>query len=418
MTSISSGPIPLDLDAMDAMNRQSLGQSASPAQESPSMRGSVSTDFFKFFSGGGNQNKKTTRDGQPAKRRGPKPDSKPALTRRQELNRQAQRTHRERKEQYIRALESEVARLREAYTQEISAANLAVHQHREMISSVSEENNMLKEILATHNINFEAELERRKAERPMPGFQSSPVAAGSVGSQTGMASMTAHTYSTPPTTVSSGMSPKANAMENVDFSSAPDVGSNSQAVAAMPCDALAAIDRRPAAGGGGIFEDNPQLQVDFILALESPCREHTDYLCRRSITEAEDEDMPFSGHALMATCPPPSYIANTTNEQVYPHKTYDLPHANLSTLLNLSRQLVTEGQVTPIMALQALKSHDMYTRLTRDDVKLIMDTLENKVRCYGFGAVLEDFELMDCFSSVLGSKFEGACSQPTDDMYS
>ncbi len=125
---------------------------------------------------------------------------------------------------------------------------------------------MLKEILATHNINFEAELERRKAERPMPGFQSSPVAAGSVGSQTGMASMTAHTYSTPPTTVSSGMSPKANAMENVDFSSAPDVGSNSQAVAAMPCDALAAIDRRPAAGGGGIFEDNPQLQVDFILA--------------------------------------------------------------------------------------------------------------------------------------------------------
>jgi hypothetical protein len=30
-------------------------------------------------------------DGQPAKRRGPKPDSKPALTRRQELNRQAQR---------------------------------------------------------------------------------------------------------------------------------------------------------------------------------------------------------------------------------------------------------------------------------------------------------------------------------------
>jgi hypothetical protein len=32
-----------------------------------------------------------TRDGAPAKRRGPKPDSKPALTRRQELNRQAQR---------------------------------------------------------------------------------------------------------------------------------------------------------------------------------------------------------------------------------------------------------------------------------------------------------------------------------------
>lgn len=35
--------------------------------------------------------KRVTKDGQPAKRRGPKPDSKPAMTRRQELNRQAQR---------------------------------------------------------------------------------------------------------------------------------------------------------------------------------------------------------------------------------------------------------------------------------------------------------------------------------------
>ncbi|KAL4806359.1 hypothetical protein BDV18DRAFT_126417 [Aspergillus unguis] len=384
------------------------------------MRGSLSTDFFKFFGGGGGgqNNKKTTRDGQPAKRRGPKPDSKPALTRRQELNRQAQRTHRERKEQYIRALESEVARLREAYTQEISAANLAVHQHREMFNSVSEKNNLLKEILATHNINFEAELERRKAERPtLPVYHSSPGPGGSVGSQTGTASMTVHTYSTPPTTVSSsGMSPKANMPDKVDFSSMPDIGPSNHGVPAMPCDALAAIDRRPAIANGGIFEDNPQLQIDFILALESPCREHTDYLCRRSIIEAEDEDMPFSGHALMATCPPPSYIANTTPEQAYPHKTYDLPHANLTTLLNLSRQLVTEGQVTPIMALQAIKSHDMYSKLTRDDVKLIMDTLENKVRCYGFGAVLEDFELMDCFSSVLGSKIDGAFSQPADEM--
>jgi hypothetical protein len=308
-----------------------------------------------------------------------------------------------------------------------------------MVGSLTEENNMLKEILATHNINFEGELERRKAERPMPMFTSSPIAGGSVGSQTvGIASSNSHSYSTPPTTVSSsGMSPKANGVEKFDFSSAPDIGTNQQAMHVMhaiPCDALAAIDRRPPVQNGGIFENDPQLQIDFILTyvchtgfmiqtnpstrLESPCREHTDYLCRRSVTESEDEDMPFSGHALMATCPPPSYIANTTSEQVYPHKTYDLPHANLSTLLNLSRQLVTEGQVTPIMALQALKSHEMYPRLTRDDVKLIMDTLENKVRCYGFGAVLEDFELMDCFSSVSGSKVDGGFSQPADEMYS
>jgi hypothetical protein len=48
---------------------------------------SMSLGFLKTLT-----EKKSTRvDGQPLKRRGPKPDSKPALTRRQELNRQAQR---------------------------------------------------------------------------------------------------------------------------------------------------------------------------------------------------------------------------------------------------------------------------------------------------------------------------------------
>lgn len=66
----------------------------------------MASEFVKFFQG---PKKTTTRgtliilsemrprvtdasaDGQQPKRRGPKPDSKPALTRRQELNRQAQR---------------------------------------------------------------------------------------------------------------------------------------------------------------------------------------------------------------------------------------------------------------------------------------------------------------------------------------
>lgn len=125
--------------------------------------------------------------------------------------------------------------------------------------------------------------------------------------------------------------------------------------------------------------------------------------------------MPFSGHALMATCPPPSYIANTTHEQPYPHKLYDLPYANLTTLLNLSRQLVTEGQITPIMALQCLKNHELYRSLSRDDVKIIIDTLNTKVRCYGFGAVVEDFELMDCLSSVLDTKVYTGVSRVGDD---
>src|ERR1700761_7725836 len=52
-------------------------------------KGALSTMNMSFLKG--LTEKRITRDGNPPKRRGPKPDSKPALTRRQELNRQAQR---------------------------------------------------------------------------------------------------------------------------------------------------------------------------------------------------------------------------------------------------------------------------------------------------------------------------------------
>jgi hypothetical protein len=70
------------------------------------------------------------------KRPGPKPDSKPARSRRQELNRQAQRTHRERKEAYVKALEDEVLRLKELYS------NMSLDK-----SQLFEENKQLKELL-------------------------------------------------------------------------------------------------------------------------------------------------------------------------------------------------------------------------------------------------------------------------------
>ncbi|KAI9777019.1 MAG: hypothetical protein M1835_005346 [Candelina submexicana] len=85
--------------------------------------------------------KKTTRDGQTPKRRGPKPDAKPAMTRRQELNRQAQRTHRERKELYIKALEQEVTRLKESSSETTRERD-----------AYKEENRQLREVLRAHNI--------------------------------------------------------------------------------------------------------------------------------------------------------------------------------------------------------------------------------------------------------------------------
>ncbi|CAG7969451.1 unnamed protein product [Penicillium salamii] len=338
------------------------------------------------------------------------------------------RTHRERKEQYIRSMETEVSRLREAYTTEITDANITIQQQKGAIHAAQEENEILKEILAAHGVRYEAELERRRAERPPVHFDTSPVAGSSTTSQSVPRTTSVSNHDTTPATTLSDLSPRVNGMDHSDVS--PSLGYGGQQVyqtspgeqsmsmdhsSCTPVDTMTPMPPMPMPGPRGVFETDPQLQVDFILTLEGPCREHTDYLCRRSVTEADDEDMPFSGHALMATCPPPSYIEKTTHEQPYPHQAPNLPHANLSTLLNLSRQLVTEGQITPIMALQHLKNQKQYANLRREDIKIIIDTLNTKVRCYGFGAVVEDFELMDCLSSVLGPEVELGMSGTADD---
>jgi hypothetical protein len=64
------------------------------------------------------------------------------------------------------------------------------------------------------------------------------------------------------------------------------------------------------------------------------------------------------------------------------------------------------GQVTPIMALQQLKSHPEYLSLTAEDVRAMTESFKKKVRCYGFGAVMEDFELRDALYGIFASKFD------------
>ncbi|KAI1828156.1 hypothetical protein F4861DRAFT_245962 [Xylaria intraflava] len=130
---------PSDKPIMDgAYEPHSMSSSSSPhaTPNDKSPLSSLNLNFLKTLS-----EKRTTRDGNPPKRRGPKPDSKPALTRRQELNRQAQRTHRERKELYIKALEDEVLRLKEVFSN--------VSQDKDKLA---EENKQLRKLLQQNGI--------------------------------------------------------------------------------------------------------------------------------------------------------------------------------------------------------------------------------------------------------------------------
>ncbi|KAK2743513.1 hypothetical protein FQN57_004810 [Myotisia sp. PD_48] len=359
-------------------------------------------------------------DGQP-RRRGPKPDTKPAKTRRQELNRQAQRTHRERKEQYIRTLEIEISRLREGYTSDITKANLSIMEYRKALEAQQEENRILREVLASHGIDIETELERRKVTTSTP--QSSLYAertsqSAASGSQA-VYGMGSSNYLTPDTALSSSHSPTALVHEfpggamtehGVSMQMNPYPGAQMYPYQPSAVDIETGImnarDSRddPDIERNGIFEKDPQLGIDFILSLEMPCRGHLERLCRRA--SDDDSNETIAGHILMAMCPPPSAVETTERGGLYPAQTYDLPHANLNTLFSLSKQLVGQDEITPIMALQYLRNHEMYPSITREDVMAMMSDLVAKIRCYGFGAILENFEFMDSLNSVLARKSE------------
>ncbi|KAJ3470443.1 hypothetical protein MRS44_000542 [Fusarium solani] len=83
-------------------------------------------------------------------------------------------------------------------------------------------------------------------------------------------------------------------------------------------------------------------------------------------------------------------------------KTWEVPRADLATLLNLSKSLDLDGEVTPIMAWVMVMSHPKVMELSAEDFRKLGEELVRKVRCYGFGAVMEEFEVRDAMDSVLG----------------
>jgi hypothetical protein len=120
--------------------------------------------------------------------------------------------------------------------------------------------------------------------------------------------------------------------------------------------------------------------------LERPCMDHMQFLVERS---SEPEGEPC-GHALMATCPPEPYpennpavpfghgIGNSTSG-----KTWDLSKGALGNLLDLSKRIDLDGEITPVMAWGMVLGHPRFSELTLDDFTKLTDDLKTKVRCYG-----------------------------------
>ncbi|KFY93319.1 hypothetical protein V500_03776 [Pseudogymnoascus sp. VKM F-4518 (FW-2643)] len=273
------------------------------------------------------------------------------------------RTHRERKELYIKALEQEVLRLKQNFS--------SVARSKD---TLAEENRQLRQLLAAHGIPWTGSggVDELAATGGSTSYPSSGSFSGSYPSSVSP---------TPQYTTNSG---------------------NNGALLAPPLPQTPHTHHPTAAQG----LDLDQAGIDFVLTLERPCMDHLQFLVELSSTPS---GMPC-GHALMATCPPVPFpadempwghgVARLPHEEL---KTWDLQKGDLANLLDLSMRLNLDGEITPVMAWGMVLGHPRFGELGARELGMVVEELRPKVRCYGFGAVLEEFEVRDAMENMFST---------------
>jgi hypothetical protein len=116
--------------------------------------------------------------------------------------------------------------------------------------------------------------------------------------------------------------------------------------------------------------------------------DHMQFLVERS---SEPEGDPC-GHALMASCPPDPFPESTVPFGHTPthhmngnvQKTWDVSKPDLANLLDLSKRLNLDGEITPVMAWGMVLAHQRFSELRLEDFEHLCQELGSKIRCYGY----------------------------------
>lgn len=150
---------------------------------------------------------------------------------------------------------------------------MTIFQQQKALEELKEETLALKQILTSHGIPFEAELERRKAARATGGassHQGSSFPGSAPQSVVFSGNTNSHTLSTADTSVSPGRSPGAYIPDLPD----PNAGGVTLPYHGGPSyqpSHAGTSEYSIGEGGGalsktpGVFESDPQLKIDFIL---------------------------------------------------------------------------------------------------------------------------------------------------------
>jgi hypothetical protein len=96
----------------------------------------------------------------------------------------------------------------------------------------------------------------------------------------------------------------------------------------------------------------------------------------------------------------PFESAKTANDGATSQEGCSLSKSSFTSLLHHSERLNLNGEVTPVMVWQMILEHPRFSEFMLDDFERIRQDLSVKVRCYGFGAVLEEFEVRDIIERI------------------
>ncbi|KAJ5630307.1 uncharacterized protein N7484_010407 [Penicillium longicatenatum] len=306
-----------------------------------------------------------------------------SASKRREQLRKAQRTHRQRKHQYFKSLEAEVLRLR------ANEVNLLAR-----VQTLNDHVNLLQRTLEQHGLSEVAAL-TEKSETINGGvpdsamnkepIQCSGQLSNGVNSRD-LADMDIELTdpSTHPTRqdrldqVISDALPKSHAelirptnIQKLDQLSGPLVVASQLKERQYRCTGLICN------------QDMTDMGMEFVMALEDPCRPHMELHL----------DKP-NGHALLtsATLIAPHHHQHpllTASKHTQQSQTEQNPATIFENLLALSGQLVVEDELSPIQAWYYILQQTWASKLDPGKLRKLSSSLLKLIECHGFGAVMQ-----------------------------
>ncbi|KAF1922257.1 uncharacterized protein M421DRAFT_10693 [Didymella exigua CBS 183.55] len=271
--------------------------------------------------------------------------------RRREQVRRAQKTHRERKESYIKSLETEVIQLRANETQ-------SYHKIKALYAEV----NAMKNLLVENGIRIPSAL-----PSPLVPQIYSPDDVEVAPA------LEFFEFNIP------GKSPKQQG-ERISVKTSARQGGNREAARTHNAAPTTFDLFTPPTETDFSQQDPTAIGIEFILSLEAPCLGH--------IPGTLDNEEP-SGHALLTSA------TLLHHQQSYPvghghlaNPTWTVPKLGVERLLELSTSIPLDGEVTPVQAWDYIRQHPQYHSLDCARLESLKATLLLHVKCYGFGAVI------------------------------